>query len=134
MPWTNQTNADLNDGIFSDGGGFPATLHVGLSTTTPANDGTNATEPVGNAYARVAVPAATWDPSTVASPAVKVNGTAVTFPQASGGSWGNITHLVYYNALTAGTVVGFAALTAARQIDDGDTLNFAVGAISNQLS
>lgn len=46
----------LLDHVFG-GGDYarPATLYIGLSTTTIADGGTNITEPSGNGYARVAV-------------------------------------------------------------------------------
>lgn len=138
MPLTNQSHANLLDPFLGDSGGFGTltgapNTHMGLSTTTPNPDGTGATEPVGNAYARQPTPGATWNPATVASPSVKDNGTAVTFPQATG-NWGTITHAVFYDALTAGNVIAFGALTASKAIDTDDTLNFAVGAIQFQMS
>ena len=138
MPMTNQSHANLLDPTLGDSGGWGTltgapNVHIALSTTTPHPDGTGSTEPVGNGYARQPAGAAVWNPATVASPSVKDNGTAVTFPQATG-SWGTITHLVVYDALAAGNVIAFGALTASKAIDTDDTLNFAVGAIVWQMS
>lgn len=103
----------------------PATLYVALSTTTPADDGTNFTEPVGNGYDRVDVTNnATNFPA--ASGGAKANGTAITFAQASG-SWGTVTHFGMYDANTAGNLLGWGALTVSKAISSGDTASFAIG-------
>lgn len=87
------------------GSGSPATWYVGLGTTTSSEDGTGFTEPVGNAYARVAVtnnvtnfPAA----STTANKTVKRNGTAITWPNPTG-SWGLLGEVGFFDVSTGGT-------------------------------
>lgn len=106
----------------------PATYYVGLSTTTPTNTGGSVTEPSSGSYARVAVTNNTTNwPS--ASGRSKSNGTAITFPSATG-SWGTITHFVIYDASTAGTFRAWGALTTPRAVVSGDTPAFAVGALT----
>jgi UDP-N-acetylglucosamine enolpyruvyl transferase len=106
---------------------FPATLYVGLSTTTPTNTGTSVTEPVGNAYARVAVTNnATNFPA--ASARSKSNGTDIVFTTATG-SWGTITHFVIYDALTAGNFIAWGALTVPVSVINGATVTFATGSL-----
>jgi hypothetical protein len=87
------------------GSGTPATLYWALSTTVPNEDGSNFTEPVGNAYARVAVtnnttnfPAAT----TSSGLTVKTNGTAITFPNPTG-AWGLLVYYGIYAVSSGGT-------------------------------
>ncbi len=106
----------------------PATYYVGLSTTTPTNTGGNVTEPVGNGYARVAVPndAANW-PAAVNR--AKSNGAAVTFPTATA-SWGTITHFVLYDAATAGVFRAWGDLGTATAVGANTIASFAAGALA----
>ena len=108
------------------------TIHVALSTTAPAEDGTNVTEPVGNAYARVATVAGDWNDATDADPSLLDNLNAITFPQASG-SWGTCTHFALYDALTAGNYLGGAALNTSKTPGDGDTPSFSAGELDVTL-
>jgi hypothetical protein len=73
----------------------PATWYVGLSTTTPNEDGTGFTEPVGGSYARVAVTNNTtnWPAATTSSGVTsKANGTVIQFTNPTG---------TYFNPLDA---------------------------------
>ena len=104
----------------------PANIYVGLSTTAPADDGTNITEPAGGAgYARVAVVnnLTNWP---AAASGLKENGVAIAFPQATG-SWGTVTHFFCADAAVAGNILGSGALTTPKTIDTGDTASFAIG-------
>lgn len=108
----------------------PATLYAAASTTTPNADGTGVTEPVGASYARVAVTNNTTNfPNAAGSPGSKTNGTAITFPAASG-SWGTITHIAFYDASSGGNPVGFGALGTSKAVASADTLNIAIGALT----
>ncbi len=100
----------------------PTTFFVGLSTTAPNSDGTNVTEPVGGAYARVGVTSVTteWD---VASNGGTANTNNITFAQATG-SWGTLTHWVIYDASTAGNLYYFAPLGASQAVVSGDQVKF----------
>ncbi len=122
----------LLDHVFG-GGDYarPATLYIGLSTTTIADGGTNITEPSGNGYARVAVTnnATNWP---AASAGAKSNGTPITFPAATG-SWGTITDFFISDADTGGNILAFGALAAAQAVASGETINFAVGALDISL-
>lgn len=112
--------------------GFPATLYVALSSTTPTNTGTNVTEPtIGSlGYTRVAVTnnATNWPAASARS---KANGTAITFPAATGdwASAANMTHWVMYDAASAGTFVAWGAITTPTPVLNGTQPSFAVGAI-----
>jgi hypothetical protein len=100
----------------------PTTIFLGLSTTTPADDGTGVTEPVGSGYAREALAL------DAASGGVTANSAQIDFV-ASGGNWGLITHIVVYDALTVGNLLLHGAMAVSRTINDGDTLRFSIGDI-----
>lgn len=107
------------------------TIHVALSSTAPAEDGTNVTEPSGGGYARVATASTDWNSATLADPSVVSNATAVTFPEATA-DWlagANLTHFALYDAATAGNYLGSGALDTAKPVTSGDTASFAAGAL-----
>lgn len=110
----------------------PATLYVALSTTTPSDDGTNFTEPSGNAYARVSVTnnKTTWN---TASGGAVDNAIEIAFPQATPAGWGTVTHFGVYDALTVGNQLAWGALTASKVIDALDTAKFAAGDLDATL-
>ncbi len=107
------------------------TIHVGLSTTTPNDDGTNVTEPAGGSYARVAVTnnLTNWP---AASGGQKSNGTVITFPTATA-SWGTATYVVLYDNEAPANFLGYGALTPSKVIDNGDTAYFPVGTLTVQI-
>lgn len=85
----------------------PATWYMGLSTTSPNDDGTGFTEPtIGTfAYARVAITnnATNFPPAaTVAGVTTKKNGAKFTFPNPTG-TWGQILAYGLFTAATGGT-------------------------------
>lgn len=101
----------------------PATWYLGLSTTTPSNDGAGFTEPVAGAYARVAItndatnfPAA-FDDGGVTK---KHNGVKFTFPDPTG-NWGVVTYFGFFTDPTGGTVQYFQALDAGINPKNGNT-------------
>lgn len=104
---------DIQEVLIADsqfGGGAtawaPTTWYFGLSTTVPNDDGSNFTEPVGSAYARVAmVNNATNFPggATVAGVTTKSNGTAITWPNPTG-LWGTVLFWGAFFASTGGVV------------------------------
>jgi hypothetical protein len=106
----------------------PTSTYIGLSSTTPTKTGTNVTEPSAGAYARVEVTAAQW--VTAASSATS-NNAEKSFPQATADwlSAADLTHLVLYDAVTAGNFLGFKALTVAKPVTNGDTAKFPIGDI-----
>lgn len=108
-----------------------ATLYAALSTADPTDSGGGIAEPVGNAYARVAITNNTtnWPNASAGS---KANGTAVTFPTASG-SWGTITHFAIFDASSSGNMIGYGTLTASKVIGNGDTASFAISALTITL-
>lgn len=107
----------------------PTAWYVELSTTTPTTTGTNTTPPSGNGYARQAVAfgAPAGNPASIANTAI------LTFT-ASGADWGTITYIVIYDALTAGNTLAIGQLTNSKLIQNGDSLQFAVSAITITLT
>lgn len=110
----------------------PVTLYIGLSTTTITDAGGNITEPVGGAYARVAVTNnATNFPAS--SGGAKSNGTTITFPTATG-AWGACIDFFIGDAAAGGNILAYSTLTVAKVISSGDTATFAVGDLDISLT
>ena len=129
------TQAVLNNRF----GGVTATAtgthYIGLSTTTPASDGSGVTEPSGNGYARIAVTNNTTNwPSISGTTRVKTNGTAFTFPTATPSGWGAITHFVVFDHLTnatAANVRAYGPITGGPvTVAAGETRAFPVGSLT----
>lgn len=124
--FSNFLELELLDHVFGNAAySAPVTLYVALSTADPTDAGSGLAEPSGNGYARVAVTNnATNFPA--ASGGAKSNGTAITFPQATG-AWGTITHFTIMDDASAGNMLGHGTLTVAKAITSGDTPSFAIG-------
>jgi len=132
--FTDYLENKLLDHVFG-GGDYsrPATVYIALSTTTITDAGGNMTEPSGNNYSRVSV---TNNPTNwpAASGGAKANGTAFTFPTASG-SWGQVIDFAIMDHITAGTnMLGYGTLTTPKTIDSGDTASFAIGDLDITLT
>lgn len=114
----------LNNNSFAS----PNPIFVALFTTATADDGSG-TEVSGNGYARVSVDSSVTDQWNVpvAGDGLFDNINAITFPQASGGSWGTVTHTAIFDASTLGNMLFHGALTTSRTVNDGDTFEFAAG-------
>lgn len=98
-------------------------LYIGLSTADPLDDNSGLAEPVGNDYARELVSAWTRTGSEVA------NTNDFSFAEATG-AWGTITHLVAFDALTAGNIVFSFVLDSSLVVDSGDQVTFHEGNVS----
>lgn len=86
------------------GSGSPTTWWLGLSTSTPQNDGSGFAEPIGNGYTRVQITNNTsnFPASTVVDGITrKRNGQPFTFTNPTG-PWGNITHWGFFTSSTGG--------------------------------
>ena len=119
---------EILDDIFGNAAySVPATLYIGLWTSALSDSSTGSTagEVSGGAYARVSMTnnSTNWP---AASSGAKANGTAITFPQATG-SWGTVTYFCILDASTAGNILGWGALTVSKAIANGDTASFAIG-------
>ncbi len=132
--WVNAEEQDILEYWFA-GTALPNTpSHVGLFTVNPADDGTGATEVTGGSYAREAYAknGTNWGSSAAGAPSTIQNLVAITFTQATA-SWGTVTGWGYFTAITAGTLLFFAALTTSKAVDNGDTAEFAIGSLVAQL-
>jgi hypothetical protein len=118
------------DNIFRSASlGLDATnLWVGLFTAAPSDSATG-TEVTGGSYARVAVnrTGTGWNAATGAL-ALTDNTGVITFPVATA-NWGTVTHFGIFDAVTAGNLLYWADLTTTKVINNGDSSNFAAGAL-----
>jgi len=105
----------------------PSNVYVALSTADPTESGGSIAEPSGNSYARTQCNV--WNAASGGSIA---NTSAITFPTATG-SWGTITHFALFDASTSGNMLAYGSLTASKAIGNGDTAQFAAGAITVTL-
>jgi len=96
----------------------PSTLYVGLFTSDPGEAG-GGTEVSGGSYARQTI-TFTVTGSQASSSA------AVEFPTATA-SWGTITYAAVYDAVSAGNLLAYGALTASKTIDSGDVFRIPSG-------
>lgn len=125
-------NRILDKGFGSTNFTSPTTMYFGLSTTPIAIDGTGATEPSGGSYARVALvnDKTNWG---TASNASLTNSASVTFPESTA-SWGTITHVFISDASSGGNIWWYEALSPSRQVQISTTVQFAIGAITAQMT
>jgi len=85
------------------------TVYVGYGTASAGEDGSGATEPSGGtAYARQAYGAYTVTAVGVDDQEV-TNDNVITFPTATA-SQGTVTHIYFYDAVTAGNFLGEVSL------------------------
>ena len=93
-------------------------LYLGLFTAAPGESG-GGTEVSGNGYARKAVTMTT-------SGNASTNSSAVEFDAATG-SWGTITYVAVFDALTSGNMLAYGELTASKTITTGDVFRVPSG-------
>ena len=96
----------------------PATLYVGLFTSSPGETGSGA-EVSGGSYARQTI-------AFTVTGAQASNTAAVEFPTATA-SWGTITFAAIYDALSGGNLLAYGALTTSKTIDNGDVFRIPAG-------
>jgi hypothetical protein len=104
----------------------PTTVYVALFTTDPTDAGSG-TEVTGGSYARTSV--------TFAAPSngVTTNNADVTFPTCTS-SWGVVTHLGIYDALTTGNLLYHTPLDSSKTVDSGDVFKILSGNLSVTLA
>lgn len=96
---------------------------VGLFTAPPTDAG-GGTEVTGGSYARVAI---TGDFSAAVAGS-SANTSEITFAQATA-SWGTVTDFGIFDAITAGNLLYWNALTTSKSVAINDTAKFAIGAL-----
>lgn len=104
----------------------PSNVYVALFLTDPGDSGSG-TEVSGNGYSRQLV---TFGASSGGSAS---NSTQETFT-ASGGSFGTVTHFGIYDASTSGNLLYHGSLASSKLVGDGESLVFAIGALTVTLS
>jgi len=104
------------------------TVYMALFTAAP-NESGGGTEVTGGGYSRLAITNNATNFPT-ASGGQKTNGTAITFPAASGASWGTVSHWALMSASSSGDILFFGAFNAAKTIADTDSLTIPI----NQLT
>jgi hypothetical protein len=129
MSATNYARNKMLDCIF---GGItltpPANYYIGLSTTSISTSGSNASEPVGAAYARVQIPNNKSYFSYGVSGSL-INITDITFTESSG-SWGTITDIGFWDASTSGSVWYYTTLGVPKIVQDTTVITFSASSIT----
>jgi hypothetical protein len=135
MSFTNYLEAGILDYVFGKQTlTQPTTLYLGVATGVD-EDGTVHGEPtIGvNGYARVAITNNNTNFPN-ATGGSKANGAVFTFPAATG-SWGTVEVFFLSDSATSATTntLGYGDLTVHKTVGDGDTLSFAIGALTITL-
>jgi hypothetical protein len=105
----------------------PTAWYLALFTTDPtdADTGTEVST-VGTAYARESV-------TFTVSGDTASNTAAVEFATATA-SYGTVSHVGVYDAVTGGNLIAHAALSTAKTIDTGDVLRLPAGELDITLA
>lgn len=125
MSFSNYLETEILDHVFG-GNAYtaPSTLYLALYTAAPSDTG-GGTEVSGASYARQSA-AMTVSGDTATTSA------SVEFP-AAGGSWGTVTHVGVFDALSGGNLLAYGALTASKAIDTGDIFRIPAGSLDITL-
>lgn len=125
MPFTTYLADNILDHILGKTSYTMPTTWIGLSSTTPALDGTGITEPSGGSYARVPT-AGLWN---AAAAGVSTNSADIAFATATGiwVSGADLTYGVEWDAATGGNVLAYGALTTPKPVGIGDTFKIPSG-------
>ena len=107
------------------------TVYVALFTSA-TNDTTGGTEvsTSGTAYAREATAGADWN---AASGGATSNANAIEWATATA-SWGTVTHIALYDAVSGGNRLWHGALSASKAIDTGDIFRLPAGELDLSLA
>jgi hypothetical protein len=108
---------------------MPSTVYLALFTTA-VNDAGGGTEATGGSYARKLTAGSDW---VAAAAGASSNATVITFVTPTG-SWGTVTHFALMDASTAGNYLGWSDLTTSQAIGTGNTVSFAIGALTLTLT
>lgn len=128
MPATTYlNNLELNYSLGQTSYTPATTLYIALSTTSPNINGTGVTEPSGGAYARIAITNNKTN-LTTSTNATLNNAIQIEFPESTA-SWGTVTNVCIYDALTGGNLLYFGALTASKIVQSATTVLFATGTL-----
>lgn len=109
---------------------IPTQYYLGLSSTAPAVDGSNVTEPntSGSAYTRILL-SGLGEPEN----GVITNTTALPFPESTS-DWGIMSHYVIYDNITGGNLLMFGELERTRTVEEDTIVSIKAGKLTLQLS
>jgi|TARA_B110000977_G_scaffold103700_1_gene135447 hypothetical protein len=126
MSFTNFLETEILDHVFA-GAAYtaPSQHYLGLFTAAPGEAG-GGTELSGSAYARQTVDFAT-------SGATTSNDAAIEFPTATG-SWGTVTHVGVFDAVSSGNLMAYATLSSSKAIATGDVFRVPTGDLDITLN
>ena len=113
----------LRSGTFAS----PTSVYLGLFTSSPADTG-GGTEVSGGTYSRYTLTGA-FDTAVAGA---TQNTAIITFPTATA-VWGLVTSVGIYDAITGGNLLFYGSFTGNLQVDTGDTLSIAAGALDISL-
>ena len=104
----------------------PAAVYVSLHTADPTDDGSG-TEVSGGSYVRQA--------ATFGAPSNGASTTTadITYPQATA-SYGTVTHIGIFDALTTGNLLYHSPLNTSKTIDTGDIFKITSGSLTVTLA
>lgn len=103
----------------------PAAIFIALFTANPSDSG-GGTEVTGGSYARKEVTQADAQWTAPGTGGVTDNVNDITFVTATA-SWGTVTGMAIFDAVTGGNMLMWSALTANKTVGNGDTFKFPVG-------
>lgn len=95
------------------------TPYVALYTAAPTDAG-GGTEVSGGGYAREAATFGAASGGSASNSAIVDFGTTT-------GAWGTVTHFGIFDALTAGNLLYWGALTSSKTVESGDPVSFPIG-------
>lgn len=111
----------MNSGLV--GTWYAALIKVSV---TDAGGGTEVT--IGSfGYNRVAVTANTTNFPAASSTATAATGALIDWGNASGGNWGTIVAIAFYDAPTGGNLGVWGPLSASKVVNDGDGMKVLAG-------
>ena len=127
MSFTNFLETEILDHVFA-GAAYtaPGTKYLGLFTAISDGEAGSVTELSGSAYARQTVAFTTSGNTTS-------NNAAVEFPTATG-SWGTVTHVGVYDAVSSGNLMAYATLSSSKAIATGDVFRVPSGDLDITLN
>ena len=111
------------------------TASIALCTADPTDAGTGASMnelPDASGYARVETAGGDWD---AAADGATANAAAFTFT-ANGGAWAEVTHFAIVDSAVhgAGNMLIHGELDVAKTAADGESIEFAIGALDLSLA
>lgn len=110
----------------------PSNWYLGVSSSTPAKDGSNVTEPTDGAYERIEILNSKASFSNSANGEI-YNLAAHAFPE-SAEDQGVMTHWVIYSAASGGSAWFYGALANSRTVDISTILNLPIHSLSSTAS